>query len=98
MTRQIEIPVETVKIEIVEKILEKIVEKEKLVYVETKAEDDCECISEAHFCEYWNKLMTINFKRTGPSEDCVTKEKFLDMIHQNISANFSEAKKLLPPK
>lgn len=90
MTRQIEIPIETIKIEIVERFIDRIVEKEKLVYVETKADDDCECITEAHFCEYWNKLMMINFKRTGPSEDCVTKERFLDMLHSNINANFAE--------
>ena len=59
------------KISVVEKIVEKVVEVEKLVYVEKPADDDCECITEAHFCEFWNKLMTINFSRTNPTQECV---------------------------
>ena len=51
----------------VDRIVEKIVEVEKLVYIEKAAEDDCECITEVDFVQYWNKLMMINLQGANPS-------------------------------
>jgi hypothetical protein len=58
--KNIEIPVETVKINVVEKFIDRIVEKEKLVYITQPGGNDDDCMSEAHFCEMWNKLFTID--------------------------------------
>jgi len=96
VVRQIEIPVETIKIEIVERFIDRIVEKEKLVYVEQPGGKDDNCMSEAHFCEFWNRMMTIDYKRTGPSMDCVSKERFMEILSQNINANWNTIQKGLP--
>lgn len=45
--KNIEVPVETIKIEIVERFIEKIKEVEK--FIEVEKTDDCDCISEARF-------------------------------------------------
>lgn len=96
VVRQIEIPVETVKIEMVEKFIDRIVEKEKLVYIDSPGGKDDDCMTEAHFCEFWNKLVTIDYKRTGPTLDCVSKERFMEILSSNINANWTNAQKALP--
>ena len=60
VVRKIEIPVESTSVKVVEKIVDRIVEKEKLVYIEQPGGKDDNCMSEAHFCEFWNKLFTID--------------------------------------
>lgn len=97
MVTRVEVPVETVRVEQIEKIIEKMVEVEKLVYVEKKAEDDCECISEVDFVQLWNKMMMIKFQDNKISEDCVSKHKFIDFIASNVQRNSARILKEMPP-
>ena len=61
-----------------ERIVEKIVEKERFV----KVDDDCECISEAGFVALWNKIMHIKF--TGLRDQCLNENRMLDIILQGM--------------
>ena len=72
------------------------VEVEKLVYVQTKSEDDCECISEVNFVTLWNKLMTIKLQENSITENCVSNERFLELLANNIQRNFGKAVESLP--
>ena len=65
---------ESVRIETVEKIVEKIVEKERFV----RAEDDCECISEAGFVSLWNKIMHIKYSNL--KDRCLSETRMIDII------------------
>ena len=57
-----------------ERIVEKIVEKDRFVRVD----DDCECISEAGFIAMWNKIMHIKF--TNLRDECLTENRMVDII------------------
>lgn len=91
--RQIEIPIETVKIETVEKIVEVIKVVEKIVEIEKKSDADCHCISEVALVQLWNKLMNIKFADNKLSEDCVTEDRFTELLASNVAKNYTELMK-----
>ena len=93
VVRKIEIPVESTSVKVVEKIVDRIVEKEKLVYIEQPGGKSDNCMSEAHFCEFWNKMLTIDCKESNVSLDCISKERFIEIIQQNINKNYAKALK-----
>ena len=72
------------------------IEVEKLVYVTQKSDDDCECISEVNMVQIWNKLMMIRFQDNVISEDCVTNERFAELLASNVQKNFQKVLKDIP--
>jgi len=81
--KRVEVPIESVKVEMFEKIIEKLVEVpvEKIVEVPGK-DDDCECITEVKFIQLWNKMMSLKF--SDVKEECLSDDKFLDLLLQNF--------------
>ena len=72
-------PVESIKVELFEKIIEKLVEVpvERIVEV-PGGDDDCECITEVGFIQLWNKMMSLKF--SDVKEDCLSDDKFTDLL------------------
>lgn len=67
--KPVEVPIEIVRIEEVEKI----VYKDRYI---TK-EDDCDCLSGVRFMEIWNKMFHLEGM---PSKECITEEEFVSLL------------------
>lgn len=76
-----EVPIEVIKIQEVEKIVE--VFKDRFVQKEA-SEEDCDCISGIQFMEVWNKL--FHLKGVAGTE-CLTQDQFVEMLQKNIQNN-----------
>lgn len=65
-------------------------EVEKIVTVENGGgEEDCDCISEVKFVQLWNKLMMINFSDNSLKEECLSDQRFIDLVMKNLKSNYS---------
>ena len=82
MDRIVEKPIEVIKYEILEKIVEKIVEVEKIIYKE--AEESCDCLTGVRFIDTWNKLLKI---KGEVSTDCITQKQFISLVRDSVNSN-----------
>lgn len=49
--------------------------------------DDCECITEVGFVQLWNKLMMIKFADNSLKDDCLSDDRFADLVTSNLIKN-----------
>ena len=85
--QRIEVPIESVRVETVKQIVEKIVEKEKIVMVGEAEGGDCECLTEVGFVTQWNKMMQIKFADNKLTDECISDARFTELITSNLLKN-----------
>lgn len=89
--RKVDVPIISTKVEIYEKIVNKIVEKEVFRDIIHKEKDD-KCMSEVNFVTNWNKLMNIKFSESNVGDECITEEAFVDLVVSSLKNNMEKMK------
>jgi hypothetical protein len=79
--KKIEVPIEIIKIQTVEKIVEVIKEVEKII---VKEEENCDCLTGVKFINAWNKLFKIN---GNVGSDCITEKQFISIVQKSLNTN-----------
>ena len=74
-------PIEVIKIQEVEKIVEVIKEVEKII---VKEEENCDCLTGVRFINAWNKLFKIN---GNVGSDCISEKQFISIIQNSLNTN-----------
>ena len=81
-TREIEVPVEKIVMQEVERVVEVPCVETRVEYVDRIVERDVvvkdDCISEMQFCDLWNRMLTI--PRHGLRDGCLTADRFIQLV------------------